>query len=44
LQQGAVMSERLTLTETTSLGVTYLAGLQTGVYESTAQLAKRSSL
>ena len=31
--------ERPTLTETTSLGVAYLAGLQTGVYESTAQLA-----
>ena len=31
--------ERPTLTETTSLGVAYLAGLQTGVYKSTAQLA-----
>ena len=32
--------ERPTVTETTSLGVAYLAGLQTGVYESTEQLAK----
>lgn len=31
--------ERPTLTETTSLGVAYLAGLQSGVYESTAQLS-----
>lgn len=32
--------ERPTVTETTSLGVAYLAGLQTGVYESTEQLSK----
>lgn len=32
--------ERPTVTETTSLGVAYLAGLQTGIYESTEQLAK----
>jgi glycerol kinase len=32
--------ERPTVTETTSLGVAYLAGLQAGIYESTEQLAK----
>jgi glycerol kinase len=32
--------ERPTVTETTSLGVAYLAGLQTGVFESTEQLSK----
>ncbi|WP_076922386.1 glycerol kinase GlpK [Pseudoalteromonas sp. SK20] len=32
--------ERPTVTETTSLGVAYLAGLQAGVYESTEQLSK----
>ncbi|WP_372761281.1 glycerol kinase GlpK [Pseudoalteromonas sp.] len=31
--------ERPALTETTSLGVAYLAGLQAGVYQSTAQIA-----
>lgn len=31
--------ERPALTETTSLGVAYLAGLQTGIYKSTEQLA-----
>jgi glycerol kinase len=35
---GAVV-ERPQITETTALGVAYLAGLQAGVYQSTEQLA-----
>tara|TARA_B100001059_G_scaffold159215_1_gene158776 strand:+ start:663 stop:2159 length:1497 start_codon:yes stop_codon:yes gene_type:complete len=34
------MVDRPRLTETTSLGVAYLAGLQAGIYESTEQIAK----
>ncbi|MEL0649743.1 glycerol kinase, partial [Pseudoalteromonas agarivorans] len=32
--------ERRTVTESTSLGVSFLAGLHTGIYVSTEQLAK----